>query len=446
MNVAFYTLGCKVNHYETQAMEELFRAAGHTVVPFEDVADAYIVNTCTVTQISDKKSRQIISQAHRRNPGALIAAVGCYAEVRKDAVAKLEGVSLVLGTDGRKDIVRYVEEAMRAPFVAELEKPFLRKTFEELSAQHDSRTRATLKVQDGCNSFCSYCIIPFARGALRSRTLESTRREMETLAQNGYREVVLTGIQLSLYGIDLKDKPELSDLILLADSISGIERLRLGSLEPRVITDRFLAVASGSRTLCRQFHLALQSGSDTVLQRMNRRYTTAEYRAAVERIRACMPDAAITTDVIAGFVGETEAEHRETAAFLREIGFARIHVFPYSRRKGTKADAMDGHLTRAVKEARARELIAIGERMEESFIARCQRQDSDRKQIRYIFGECSGRFVGKGYRINTQMMDGDKIVIELGQVLDDEEYNAVVASIVAFLNKRYPNFNFSLPN
>ena len=370
MKVAFYTLGCKVNHYETQAMEELFKKAGHEVVPFEDAADAYVVNTCTVTAVSDKKSRQILSQAHRRNPDALIAAVGCYAEVAKAQVEALPGVSLVLGTEGRKDIVSLVERAMEERVVPCYPAPFERRAFEELSAQHDSRTRAILKVQDGCVSFCSYCMIPYARGALRSRTLESTKRELISLAENGYREVVLTGIQLSAYGVDLPDQPKLCDLIALADGIPGLERLRLGSLEPRVITDRFLSVAKDSRTLCRQFHLSMQSGSDTVLQRMNRRYTTAEYRNAVERIRACMPDAAITTDVIAGFVGETEQEHAETMRFVEEIGFARIHVFPYSRRKGTKADAMDGHLPRALKEARCRELIALGDRLEEAFIDR----------------------------------------------------------------------------
>lgn len=370
MKVAFYTLGCKVNHYETQAMEELFRKAGHEIVPFEDAADAYIVNTCTVTSIGDKKSRQILSQAHRRNPDALIAAVGCYAEVAKETVAALPGVSLVLGTEGRKDIVRLVEQAADRVRVPSYPAPFERRAFEELSAQCDSRTRATLKVQDGCVSFCSYCIIPFARGALRSRTLESAEHELRSLAERGYSEVVLTGIQLSAYGVDLPDKPELADLISLADRIPGLERLRLGSLEPRVITDRFLAVARDSRTLCRQFHLSLQSGCDTVLARMNRRYTTAEYRDAVDRIRACMPDAAITTDIIAGFVGETEEEHRETMRFVEEIGFARIHVFPYSRRKGTKADAMEGHLPRALKEARTRELIALGERLEEAFVDR----------------------------------------------------------------------------
>ena len=335
------------------------------------VADAYVVNTCTVTQMSDKKSRQILSQAHRRNPNAPIAAVGCYAEVAKDSVAALPGVSLVLGTDGRKDIVRLIERAaVDGTVEARYPAPFERRAFEELSAQSDSRTRATLKVQDGCVSFCSYCIIPYARGALRSRTLESTKAELIALAENGYREVVLTGIQLSAYGADLNDKPELADLIALADAVPGLERLRLGSLEPRVITDRFLAVAEDSRTLCRQFHLSLQSGSDTVLARMNRRYTTGEYRDAVARIRACMPDAAITTDIIAGFVGETEAEHKETLRFVEEIGFARIHVFPYSRRKGTKADAMEGHLPRALKEARTRELIALGERLEADFIDR----------------------------------------------------------------------------
>ena len=408
MNVAFYTLGCKVNHYETQAMEELFRNAGHTVVPFDAFADAYIVNTCTVTQISDKKSRQILSQAHRRNPDALIAAVGCYAEVAKETVAQLPGVSLVLGTEGRKDIVRLVEQATAEKTVPAYPAPFERRSFEELSAQQDSRTRATLKVQDGCVSFCSYCIIPYARGALRSRTIESTRSELLMLAENGYREVVLTGIQLSAYGIDLPDKPELSDLITLADGIPALERLRLGSLEPRVITDRFLAVAKDSRTLCRQFHLSLQSGSDTVLARMNRRYTTAEYRDAVARIRAVMPDAAITTDVIAGFVGETEEEHRETMRFVEEIGFARIHVFPYSRRKGTKADTMEGHLPRALKEARTKELIALGERLEAAFI------DSQLgKTVDVIMEDDGTGYTGNYVRVRVPGVCGETIRVKL---------------------------------
>jgi threonylcarbamoyladenosine tRNA methylthiotransferase MtaB len=389
-------------------MEELFKNAGHTVVPFGDEADVYIVNTCTVTAVSDKKSRQILSQAHRRNPDALIVAVGCYAEVAKDAVSTLPGVSLVLGTEGRKDIVRLVEQAAAGCAAPAYPAPFERRAFEELSAQKDSRTRATLKVQDGCVSFCSYCIIPFARGALRSRTLESTKQELLTLAENGYREVVLTGIQLSAYGVDLPDKPELSELIALADGIPGLERLRLGSLEPRVITDRFLSAAQNSRTLCRQFHLSLQSGSDTVLSRMNRRYTTAEYRSAVERIRACMPDAAITTDIIAGFVGETEEEHEETMRFVEEIGFARIHVFPYSRRKGTKADAMEGHLPRALKEARTKELIALGERLEEAFIDR-----QLGKTVDVIMEDDGTGYTGNYIRVRCDGACGETIRVKL---------------------------------
>ncbi|MBR4905688.1 MAG: tRNA (N(6)-L-threonylcarbamoyladenosine(37)-C(2))-methylthiotransferase MtaB [Clostridia bacterium] len=408
MRVAFYTLGCKVNHYETQAMEELFRSAGHTVVSFEEEADAYIVNTCSVTQVSDKKSRQILSQAHRRNPDALIAAVGCYAEVAKDTVSALPGVSLVLGTEGRKDIVRLVEQTAAGCDAPAYPAPFERRVFEELSAQKDSRTRATLKVQDGCVSFCSYCIIPLARGALRSRSLESTKHELLTLAENGYREVVLTGIQLSAYGVDLPDKPELSDLITLADGVPGLERLRLGSLEPRVITDRFLSVAQNSRTLCRQFHLSLQSGSDTVLSRMNRRYTTAEYRDAVERIRACMPDAAITTDIIAGFVGETEEEHKETMRFVEEIGFARIHVFPYSRRKGTKADAMEGHLPRVLKETRTRELIALGERLEADFIDR-----QLGKTVDVIMEDDGTGYTGNYIRVRCEGTCGETVRVKL---------------------------------
>ncbi len=369
MKIAFYTLGCKVNHYETQAMEELFRKAGYEIVPFEETADIYVVNTCTVTQISDKKSRQMLSRAHTKNPDALIAAVGCYAETARETVSALEGVSLVLGTEGRKDIVTLCERALKGQGAEALyPTPFQRRAFEELSATHDSRTRAVLKIQDGCNSFCTYCAIPFARGALRSRTMESCRKELESLAKAGYREVVLTGIQLSAYGADLDEKVDLCDVIRLADSIEGIDRVRLGSLEPRTVDERFLETVKACPSLCRQFHLSLQSGSDTVLQRMNRRYSTEEYRKAVRLLRESFDDVAITTDIIAGFVGETEQEYAETVSFVREIGFARIHVFPYSKRNGTKAASMPGHLQRSVKEARAKELIAVGKKLEQAFV------------------------------------------------------------------------------
>ncbi len=370
MRVAFYTLGCKVNHYETQAMEELFKSAGYEVVPFEDKAEIYVVNTCTVTQISDKKSRQMLSRAHTLNPDALIAAVGCYAETAHDTVVTLPGVSVVIGTEGRKDIVRLCEQALRGKEVkSSYPKPFARHLFEDLSATRDTRTRAVLKIQDGCNSFCTYCAIPLVRGALRSRTMESCERELRSLAEGGYREVVLTGIQLSAYGVDLEGQPDLCDVIRLADSITGINRIRLGSLEPRFIDKRFIETAKSCPSLCHQFHLSLQSGSDTVLKRMNRRYTTDEYRNAVRLLREACSDTAITTDIIAGFVGETEDEHRETVDFVREIGFARIHVFPYSKRNGTKAASMPNHLPRAVKEVRTKELIAVGTECESAFIA-----------------------------------------------------------------------------
>ena len=370
MKVAFYTLGCKVNHYETAAMAELFAAAGHRVVDFSEPADAYIVNTCTVTAVADQKSRQMLSRAHAQSPDALIVAVGCYSEVAKEKVAALPGVDLVLGTGGRKDIVPLVERALlgEKPDPA-AEPPFARRAFEDLSAVADSRTRATLKVQDGCVNFCTYCAIPFARGALRSRSMESCRRELTALVEKGYREIVLTGIELTQYGKDLSDRPTLNDLIRLSDQC-GVERLRLGSLDPRFADLTFARTCAESRGLCHQFHLSLQSGSDTVLARMNRRYSTKEYLQNADRLRAYMPDAAITTDVIAGFPGETEQEHAETAAFLKTVGFARIHVFPYSRRPGTKAATMPGQLTRQEKARRAKELIALGNELEKGFIDR----------------------------------------------------------------------------
>ena len=370
MKVAFYTLGCKVNHYETAAMAELFTAAGHRVVDFSEPADAYIVNTCTVTAVADQKSRQMLSRAHAQAPDALVAAVGCYSEVAREKVAGLPGVDLVLGTGGRKDIVSLVERALMGDKPdPDSVPPFSRRSFEDLSAVADGRTRATLKVQDGCVSFCTYCAIPFARGALRSRSMESCRRELNALVEKGYREIVLTGIELTEYGKDLADKPTLNDLIRLADDC-GVERLRLGSLDPRFADETFAQTCAGSRSLCHQFHLSLQSGSNTVLARMNRRYTAEEYLKNADRLRACMLDAAITTDVIAGFPGESEAEHAETAAFLRQVGFARLHVFPYSRRPGTKAAAMPDQLTRQEKARRAKELIAIGEELERAFIDR----------------------------------------------------------------------------
>lgn len=369
MRVAFFTLGCKVNYYETQAMEQLFLSSGYDVVPFEETADIYVINTCTVTQISDKKSRQMISRAHKQNPSALIVAAGCYAETSRDSVSKLDGVSLVIGTEGRGRIVSLCEQLLAGDFQQQEHVPvFSRLQFEELSATRENRTRAVLKIQDGCRNFCTYCAIPFARGLPRSRSLESCERELSLLADEGFSEVVLTGIELSEYGVDLPGNTDLSDVIRVAGSITGIRRIRLGSLDPSLISDRFIDSVKDCHSLCPQFHLSLQSGSDTVLTRMRRRYTTADFRSSVHRIREAFPNAAVTTDVIAGFVGETEQEHASTKDFLREISFSRIHVFPYSVRKGTAAASMPGHLPKSLKEARARELIAIGHELELAFV------------------------------------------------------------------------------
>lgn len=368
MKVAIYTLGCKVNHYESEAMLELFRAAGWESVAFTEKADCYIVNTCTVTAVSDKKSRQMLARAYRLNPEAVVVAVGCYAQTKPEEVAALQGVSLVIGTDRRLEIVSLVEAFLRNRIPVSAVHPLqLGASFEELSAVADSRTRATLKIQDGCRNFCTYCAIPYARGPLRSRSLLSIRREMEHLAKEGYQEVVLTGIHLNSWGID-SGEGSLTDA-LLAVKDCGVPRIRLGSLEPKQIDEKFQSVIASMPELCPQFHLSLQSGSDTVLRRMARRYDTADYRKATALLREAAPGCAITTDVIAGFVGETEQEHQQTMAFVEEIRFARIHVFPYSRRRGTAADKMSGHLEKSIKEARAAELISLGDRLETGFVA-----------------------------------------------------------------------------
>ena len=408
MKIAFTTLGCKVNHYETQAMQELFAEAGWEIVPFSDIADAYVVNTCSVTATSDRKSRQLLSQAHRRAPEALIAAVGCYAEVADEAVTKLDGVGLVIGNDGKREIVSRVEAALMGRQMQPTRKILTVREFEEMSAIADSRTRATLKIQDGCTNFCSYCIIPYARGPIRSRSMESIEKELIRLAAGGFTEVVLTGIHLTSYGRDLPEKngrkTDLLDVLRLANGIDGIDRIRLGSLEPKFCDERFAQIAADLPKVCRQFHLSLQSGSDTVLSRMNRRYTTEEYAAACNALRKAMPDCAITTDVIAGFVGETEEEHQETLAFLERIGFARIHVFPYSRRAGTRADKMEGHLAKSVREARAAEIGRIAKRMEADFI------DRHIGTVQTVLVEDDGTgYTGSYIRVRTGGSEGDTV-------------------------------------
>ena len=410
MKAALTTLGCKVNHYETEAMRELFVRDGWEIVDFSDRADVYVINTCTVTQTSDTKSRQMIARAHRMNPSALVVAVGCYAQTAPEAVAALTGVGLVIGTSGRKEIVSRVNDALQSkadePYISPL---YEMREFEPLSAVRDSRTRATLKIQDGCVNFCSYCIIPFARGPLRSRPLSEISREVSLLAQQGYREIVLTGIHLASYGRDLTGQGlTLLDAIRAASEPAGIERIRLGSLEPLFVTKEVSRALADNPKICRQFHLSLQSGSNPVLRRMNRRYTAEEYLHSLDLLRTHMPDCAITTDVIAGFCGETEEEHQETLAFCERAAFARMHVFPFSLRKGTKAETLGDHLPKSVKEARAKELIALGKRLTENYLR------SQIGSVVEVLAESDGAgYSGNYIRVSTDAREGKIVRIRL---------------------------------
>lgn len=364
--VAFYTLGCKVNQYDTAAMAELFAQAGYEQVDFADPADVYVVNTCTVTQMSDKKSRQMISRAHALSPGAPILVTGCYAQRAPEELLRLPGVRVVAGTKQHHRVLEAAAALGKAP--VNLVGP-LTGGFEEAPGKKESRSRAYVKIQNGCNRYCSYCIVPYTRGPNVSRSTESIRQELLRLEQEGFREVVFTGIHVMSYGQDLPDKPGLIDVLRLCEPLPGIRRVRLSSLEPHGLSDRLVEYMARSGKICPHFHLSLQSGSDGVLQRMNRRYTAEEYALCAARLRKAMPGCAITTDVIAGFPGETREEFEQTLAFVARMQFARVHVFPYSRRAGTKAAQLPGQLPAAVKSARARELILLANKLEMKYLA-----------------------------------------------------------------------------
>ena len=328
--VAFCTLGCKVNQYETNAMEQAFIKAGYEIVNFDRQADVYVINTCTVTNMSDKKSRQMIRKAKQLNNNSIVVAVGCYAQVSKDKLEDIEEVDLILGNNEKKDIVKYIEDFQKEKIV-HLEDVLHQKEFIDFGTTiHMEKTRAVIKVQDGCDRFCSYCIIPYARGRVRSRKLENVVEEVKRLASNGFKEIVLTGIHLSSYGVDCDDN--LLNLIKKVHEIDGIERIRLGSLEPRLITEEFVKEISGLKKVCPHFHLSLQSGCDETLKRMNRKYTTEEYAKGCEILRKYYEHPAITTDVIDGFPGETDEEFETTAHYLRYIHFYEMHIFKYSNR------------------------------------------------------------------------------------------------------------------
>lgn len=332
LKVAFHTLGCKVNQYETEAMEELFENRNYELVVENDYADIYVINTCTVTNMSDRKSRQFIRKAKRINKDAVVAVVGCYSQVSPDEVEKIEDVDVIIGTSQRNKIVDLCEETMISKKKINIVKPIKTyKEFEEIKIdQLRSKTRAFIKIQDGCNQFCSYCIIPYARGPIRSRNIVDVEKEVRNLAQAGFKEVVLTGIHIASYGKDLNDI-SLVDVIDKISEVRGIERIRMSSVEPNLIDDEFMKRISANKKVCDHFHLSLQSGSDSVLKRMNRKYTTNEYRDKVLLIKKYMPNAGLTTDIIVGFPGETDEEFEETYDYVKEIGFSRIHVFKYSK-------------------------------------------------------------------------------------------------------------------
>ena len=361
--VSFYTLGCKVNQYETNAMAQKFKEAGYEIVEVnDDVSDICVINTCTVTNMSDRKSRQILRKVKEKNQDAIIAAVGCYAQVAKDDLKKMPEIDIVLGNEEKANIVKYVEEFIsnRNNKIVEIEDIASKKEFEDMGQiTYTEKTRAVIKVQDGCNQFCSYCIIPYARGRVRSRKMDSIIHEITQIAQKGIKEVVITGIHVASYGRDFGNENGLIELLEKINEIDGIHRIRLGSLEPKIITEEFMQRLIKLEKMCHHFHLSLQSGCDETLKRMNRKYNTTKIKEIVERLRRYYDDVILTTDIIVGFPGETEEEFEKTYQFLKEIKLYKMHVFQYSPRKGTRAAVMPNQVDGNVKEKRSRKLIEL---------------------------------------------------------------------------------------
>lgn len=388
MKAAFYTLGCKVNQYDTQMMSEKFLSAGHTVVGFDDDADIYIINTCTVTQVSDKKSRNMISRVRRAHPNAVIAVCGCFSQVSPEQAAALSGVGIVLGTRNRADILYYVNEYLKTGRqIVDVQSSS--DIADETISGFSEKTRAILKIEDGCRNFCSYCLIPFARGKIISKPPEQVVSEAAAVAKAGYKEVVLTGIHLSSYGADLQTVC-LADAVKAVADVDGIERIRLGSLEPTVITSDFVEKIASVQKLCPSFHLSLQSGCDKTLKAMNRRYDCRQYENAVRLLRTYFKDCAVTTDVIVGFPGESDEDFKQSCDFIDKIGFAKVHIFPYSKRKGTRAAQMDNQILKSVKQQREKLLCEIEQKNRTEFMSRFVNKTVHVLAERCEGGVCSG--------------------------------------------------------
>ena len=372
MKVAFYTLGCRVNVYESEAMAEKFIREGYEVVEFTEVADAYVINTCTVTNMGDKKSRQIINRARRLNEDAIIAVVGCYAQMAPKEISSIEGVDVVLGTRNKGDVVYYVNKAKdEKQKQVHVDGVLKNNKFEELNiSEYQDKTRAFLKIQDGCNRFCSYCIIPYSRGAVCSKDPEKVIEEIKRLEEHGFKEVILSGIHTASYGLDLDSNITLVDLLEKIEQLNGIERVRIGSIEPAFFTPEVVEKIKNMKKLCPQFHLSLQSGCNATLKRMNRRYSAEEYENIVNILRENIKDVSITTDVIVGFPGETEEEFKETYEFLKRLKLTKTHVFKYSKREGTRAYNMPDQVDPKVKEERSKLLIELNKVNEKAFISK----------------------------------------------------------------------------
>ena len=409
MKAAAYTLGCKVNQYDTNAMMELLEAAGFQRVGFHEEADVYLLNTCTVTNVADKKSRNMIRRLHKNHPGAIICVCGCLAQRDGEALLKTEGVSAVIGTERRRQIVSIVRECLDGKRVDGVQE--IGSVYEELRVKTAGElTRGYIKIQEGCNNFCSYCIIPYVRGRVRSRGSGEIYAEAQGLAEAGVQEIVLTGIHISSYGEDTGE--DLFDLLHRLDSISGIRRIRLGSLEPHILTEDFVRGLKTLGKVCPHFHISLQSGSSSVLKRMNRKYTASQFAGYLDTIRRTYDCPAVTTDVITGFPGETEQEFQETRRFLEEQQFSRIHVFPYSERKGTPAERMEEKIPVSVRRERANDLIELGKRLEYNYAERFIGTVQD-----VLFEQAAGDGMAEGYTDRYLRVHADGIPGALEKVL-----------------------------
>ena len=419
MKIGFYTLGCKVNQYETQAMEQILREKGHEVGTLKDPCDGYIINTCSVTAVADKKNRAVIRRVRRDNPQAVLAVCGCYTQHAADKLENL-GIDVVGGSAQREEFLEKVMEAVATKQKATvLDTALRRRSFEVLPAGGlEGRTRAMLKVQDGCVNFCSYCIIPYTRGPVRSAPVELAVEQAKGLAAEGFREIIVTGIEIASWGVDLPGKPGLETLIRAVCEAVPQLRVRLGSLEPRVITPEFCENMAKLSNLCPQFHLSMQSGCDTVLERMKRKYDTARYLQSVELLYRYFPGCAVTTDMIVAFPGETEEEFEESLAFIQKCRFGDMHIFPYSRRPGTPADKMPGQLPNTVKEDRSRRAIAVADKMREEFL---QSMIGTEQEVLFE-EEQKGYFVGHCPNYMKVYLKGEDLHNQVRRVIVEKTY------------------------